>query len=930
MVHSMTKQQLETTWSLITAIEHSIASANKAMAIEKYARISDLAEDVHDRALLRKNKRGSVAIDLENPYTFFGHLGDAGMRVYRTLRNAQDTVEKNTKIVHDMVSQIVTKDEIKRLSTERVEFDVEDGYHIVFTREQLMDIYLYSKRRQAVEHLLGGGVIQPEIKAHPTKKLPKIERGTSVTTLTENDIKMFVDALTEDEKRIADGLQEIASGFLAGLGNTVSLQAYGYKKFGDPNYWAIATAKEQTHQNAENDKGNARSIKNIGMAKSLIPHANNAMDIRGAFNTFAQSTADMIEYNAWLLPMEDCNRLFNYKFNRTDTFKTMLNKTIGKGASDYWMELMKDIQNGIKPKDDTASEAQIRKYIGRAKGAAVGANIRVVIQQPTAYMRAFAVLSPGSLTKGLAKGVTPGKAYEKASEYAPIAAIKARGSFDQGSSRTIYQDLFGINSVMDTIGDMSGYLASKADQVTWGRLWNACEWECKSKHPDLIVGSEEFYKETGKIFSDMIDQSQVVDGILQRSQIMRSQGLLAQTATAFMGEPIMTLNMLMRAYDKWIYETRPYERSQALKGIGTACAAVALNAVVNAAAQSIIDAMRDFDDDDYWEKYLKAMLDPEAIKAAWTSDESALMKGITIIGQLHDSNILDNLLMSSNIPYIKDIVSYARGFTVQRMDAQLFGDLVTAIQNSADKDYWKSKGQANLDVINQIAKIVGIPSSNLYRDGFAFLRTYAQETNNLGMLYALDKWYYNQGSSKYWVRDKFAKYILVAQQQGNNDLALVIARDMENAGISREDIEKAERYVVKQEAMEDPKFKASMDDLLNQIHKSDAYKSLKGEYQEYVDNTAQTYLVELQQKQYTGKELSSTSAKVQDAVKQGMTAAEYLIYNEVTYAAYKAKGSSLSYEETARALRKAGLSGAKLDKVFAIMKPKATKAGSEY
>lgn len=924
-VHSMTKQQLETTWSLITAIEHSIASANKALAFEKYARISDLAEDIHEKASLRRNKRGSIAIDLENPYTYFSHFGEAGMRIYRTLRNAQDTVEKNTKLVHDMVGQLVTKEDIKRLATERVEFDVEDGYHIVFTKEQLMDIYLYSKRRQAVEHLLSGGVIQPEIKAHPTKKLPKIDRGTAVTTLTEKDINMFVDALTDEEKRIADGLQEIASGFLAGLGNTVSLQAYGYKKFGDPNYWAIATAKEQTHQTAENDRSNARSIKNIGMAKSLVPHANNALDIRGVFNTFAQSTADMIEYNAWLLPMEDCNRLFNYKFDRNDTFKTVIEKTAGKGAQKYWMELMKDIQNGIKPTGDTQSGSHVSAIIGRAKGAAVGANIRVVIQQPTALFRATAVLSPLSITKGMAKGATPGKAYEKASEYAPIAAIKARGSFDQGSSRTIYQDLFGINTPLETISDASGYLAGKADEVTWGRLWNACEWECRSKHPDLALGSEEFYQETGRIFSDMIDQSQVVDGILQRSQIMRSQEIYHQVATAFMGEPIMTLNMIMRAYDKWKYETRPYERSKALKGIGVTTTALLLNAVANSVAQSLIDAMRDFDDDDYWKKFLKAMVDREGIKSAIES-KNPLDSMKAILG----SNLLDNLNMLGNIPYIKDLMSFATGFTVQRMDAQVFGDLYTAVAAIYDSDNYKSDKQKWIDVVNQCAKVFGIPTKNLYRDAYAALRTYAYETDNLGLMYALDKWYYNEGSSKYWVQDKFAKYIVVAQQQGNNDLALTVARDMENAGLSRDAIEKAEKYVIKQEALSNPETAADINNLINEIHSTSAYKSLDSSYQEYVDKTAQNYFVEVQQAQYTGAELSGTSAKVQDAVDQGISAADYLVYNEVTYAAYKEKGGTLSYEETARALRKAGLSGAKLDKVFAIMKPKATKAGSEY
>lgn len=67
----------------------------------------------------------------------------------------------------------------------------------------------------------------------------------------------------------------------------------------------------------------------------------------------------------------------------------------------------------------------------------------------------------------------------------------------------------------------------------------------------------------------MIDQTQVVDGILQRSNIMRGKSTLSQQATAFMGEPIMSLNVLMRSYDNFRYEeirqnaAKPSRRSDA-------------------------------------------------------------------------------------------------------------------------------------------------------------------------------------------------------------------------------------------------------------------------------------------------------------------------------------------------------------------------------
>ena len=66
---------------------------------------------------------------------------------------------------------------------------------------------------------------------------------------------------------------------------------------------------------------------------------------------------------------------------------------------------------------------------------------------------------------------------------------------------------------------------------------------------------------------EVIDQTQVVDGVLQRSNIMRSSNAVVKQATSFMGEPIMSLNLLMRAYDQVRYEQNSQKRGKAIKTI---------------------------------------------------------------------------------------------------------------------------------------------------------------------------------------------------------------------------------------------------------------------------------------------------------------------------------------------------------------------------
>lgn len=160
--------------------------------------------------------------------------------------------------------------------------------------------------------------------------------------MTDGDIERITGKLTDEQKRVADGLQELTATTLAKYGNDASMQAYGYRKFTEKNYWPIKSAKEALHSNLEKDSGNVRSIKNIGMAQQVTPNANNAVELRSVFDTFADHASDMIDYAAWLAPMEDANRFFNFQYrndagNKTGvSVKGLLDEKGGKGAQQYW------------------------------------------------------------------------------------------------------------------------------------------------------------------------------------------------------------------------------------------------------------------------------------------------------------------------------------------------------------------------------------------------------------------------------------------------------------------------------------------------------------------------------------------------------------------------------------------------------------------
>lgn len=745
----LTTEQLKTMWNVLKSVEHSVTTAGKTLASEKFETTKQFADALRMDGMTRRRKLGNnVAISLETPYTFFAHFGQTGKDIYRMLRNAQDHQEIMARDVAEKVHQIlgdaktgIRENAVTSMNEEIHHFTTTEGRELDLTTAQAMELYLLSERKQAEDHLLKGGIMQPEIKIPGKTKIP---RGTNAIHLSAADIQNIVGVLTPEQIRIADGLQKLTTGVLANYGNEASMKAYGYKKFTEQDYWPIKSAKEELHSSPEKDSGNVRSIKNIGMAQAVNPKASNALEIRSVFSTFADHASDMIDYAAWLCPMEDANRLFNYEFedgegNKTGaTVKGFLDEKGGEGSQKYWQKLMGDIQNGIKTKDFEPLTDKFAKGIGSFKGAAVGANVRVVIQQPSAFFRASAVLDPADMARGLTGGVTKGNGWEKALTHSPIAMRKDVGSFDISSPYTLNDRFYGKEGIANKINDKAGAPAGKADAVTWGALWNACEWQVKRERPNLRAGSGEFYSAVNEVFTNMIDQTQVVDGILQRSNIMRGKSDLAKQATSFMGEPIMSLNVFMRAWDNMRYEENPAKRSKAIKTVGRAAAALLVTDVVNALAQSIADAGRDDDPDkDYWEKFLTAL-------TGITGGEKTtkeLLQHIVLEG-----NLGSNVNKLGSIPFVKDILSLTQGYSVSRTDMQVFSDIV-----SASKDFTASMGgsgkktreEALTNMFAACSKLFGLPVANIKRDAMAAVRTAVQATGSVALEYEFEKFTYN-------------------------------------------------------------------------------------------------------------------------------------------------------------------------------------------
>ena len=795
-IADMNVTELETVWNAVRAIEATLTSYDRTLANQKYARTSEWADSLMMGSMSRKRRNRKISLDMADPYTFFSAYGDGGMQVYRTLRNAQDREHVMLTELRNAAKKFLDADVYKN-RFERHTFTTSRGVELTLTNEQIMNLYNLAKRgEQAMNHLMVGGIVQPEIKRDG--KLKAIPRGTENILLTLEDVKAITSVLTPEQIKVADGLQKLASTKLAEWGNEASMTVYGYRKFMEEHYWPIKTAKEATASSVEKGPDIAREIKNMGSAKALTPNASNALDIGGVYDVFAQNASDMIKYATLLAPMEDINRLYNYRYRDSmgsltgRNVRQVLSGVYGDAAQSYWRNLMRDMQNGIAKNASDTTRA-VERIVGNTKGAAVGANLRVVIQQPTAYCRTAVVLDPAYMAKGLTKGATAGNGWDKARQWAPIAGIKDTSGFDQGSRYTVAREVYGSDGgALEWLNDKSMALAGKADAVTWGKIWNACEWQVAAE-TSLEVGSDEFYRQVAAVFTDVIDQTQVVDGIMQRTQIMRDSDALTRQATSFMGEPLKSLNIFMRAYDAWAYENNPQKRSAALKRLKRSVAALVVTDVVNALAQSIVDGLRDDDKDKNWAERIM-----EAFTGYSGDEESAgeVIKNVTLGG-----NLVSNMNPVGRIPYLKDILSILQGYTVDRMDAAAADDIIRTSKTFIKGLGGDSKTTTAYNLKQMLAmgsKVFGISVGNMGRDMWAIARSIANETGNVRLMFEMEKAIYRMDRSA-GNRKRWCELLYLAQKDKDTETARLIYKEMLANGYEKKDVRMGVEAIMKKE-----------------------------------------------------------------------------------------------------------------------------------
>lgn len=679
VVNRMNGEQLQQLDRMLTILTRSIQNANKLKANAHFETARQAAQatvleldrlgQAKGRTKAGEKVAGFFNWDNTTPYYAFQRFGEGGKAIFEALSAGWDQMAFNTKTVMRFTEQTYKPEEVKAWSKETHTLKLESGKTAKMTTAQMMAFYCLSKREQAIGHLLGGGMRVEDIQNSGRKENIK---QAEPFLLTQEDIATINGALTKRQREVADKLQKYMTQQGSEWGNRVSMERFGYRAFTEENYFPIETMDSNRDAKDPGAKENDMfRLLNMSATKSLIYKANNALVVHDIFDVFANHMTDMAKYDALALPILDAMKWYNYREKQklenghvlTTTVQRSIEQAYGMDANKYFTTFIKDL-NGVN--EGGRGEGFAKKMLSNYKVAAVAANLRVALLQPTSYVRAVGVMNPKYLVKAYTEGWS---AFKEAETYSGIALWKQMGFYDTNIGRSVRDQIKNAGTWKDSTVEFLMKGAEWADRLTWGRLWNACKAEVRDKQK---LTGDALLKATAERFREVIYSTQVVDSTMTRSQAMRATGVYGAVSTAFMSEPTLSYNLLLKAYTDYTAELRATgDKKEAWRNasgkIARALATYLVSAAASGLAESAVDACRDDDEYATWlEKYLSALIG--------ANYEEGKFSGV----RPFDNNLFSDVDILSKLPILKDFMSMISGYENDRMDTEWISNLIDA------------------------------------------------------------------------------------------------------------------------------------------------------------------------------------------------------------------------------------------------------------
>lgn len=638
-------------------------------------------------------------------------------KMFRDLQDGQDKWYRNIAAVKKQLADIMKRYHYSEAwKRDTTEFTLASGETIKLTAEEIMYMRALNIRETGhvnrLCHLLEGGIIvendgrlrkfaekkqsyeETKQAREDFKKKGGFTQADITDALKKNitmaDLINIFATLTEEQELYSEALVEMMSTTGADLGNEVSKELFGIRKFTEKNYIPISVAESFLQFSVDKKAGGNIRLKNRSFTKRTTQNANATVYVRSITDIAAEHMQEMSLYNAMTIPIENFTRVFNYQKpvqeefvedgtmqkNTGNSYKEIFKAVYGERGIKYFEDFLKDMNGG----NQMPSRDFMSKMMSMFKKSAVTGSLSVAIQQPSAIVRAMALVDPKYfVTKPYSK-----VDYLELLEYCPVAGIKEIGRFDTGTGLTATEWILdkggGIKEKADAL---LSYLPGWMDRRTWVYIWEAVKKEAAEKTHKT---GDELLEDAARRFRDVIDYTQVYDSTLSRSAYMRDKGTGAKMATAFLSEPTLSYNMvrdgLMNAKN---------DKNQAARSIVAFIGATLLNAML----KTLVTALRHDDEEtNFFEVYLSEM----------------------------PQNFLEDLIIVNSLPVVKDIISIFKGYDVNRSDMTLFSNVYNAFKVISKEEHIPTWDEW-FSLFGAVSAFTGIPLNNVLKDFTAVVKT---------------------------------------------------------------------------------------------------------------------------------------------------------------------------------------------------------------
>lgn len=728
-INNMTSEQLKELSDIVKTMKKAITDMNRLYQNMTFQNAYDAgAADVRTLKGYTKTKAftnklatnrldQTVMWEQSRPAHVFKRFGKGGESIYKELADAQGTMAFLIKEVIDFANKTFTSKEVKQWAKETHKFEFY-GDTVTLTSAQLMSLYELNKREQAKQHLDSGGFKVANFK----NGVFELKQDATNHVLTETELDEMFSKLTDRQKEVADKLQRFMKERGGMWGNYVSVKRFDVEMFKDEYYFPIKIDKGQIDsKDAEKvENSSLYQLLNMGSAKDVSAKANQAIVVYDIFDVFANHMSEMAQYRSFALPVLDMLKWYNYKERNesgivTASLREEMRRAFGsdingRGFAEQFITGIIKAYSGAEGRGDSSVNS---KMLNRVNRSAVAYNTRVMIQQPSAIVRAAMYLDPKDLATSLKNytGITTRQNIEEMHKYSGAAVWKDFGFYDANVSPAVQELIKHSQGAISKINEIGMKGAAFADKVTWAALWDASKMKVR-RETGLSETDVEFFPKVTEVFENVVYNTQVVDTVLTKSELSRNRDFGNRLFTSFMSEPMTTASLVTsEIFDIQMKQAKGIKlKPSDYSRLSKTCIVVAVAAVVNSALAAFADAWRD--DDDYGtfgEKWIRAM----RVKLA---DELNPLTYFPYMSNVWDITkmMLDNADKkwfgvevygnSTDIP-LADVVESM----IKAMD--IFNEISDKGESSK---YTKLGGYYK--VVNILSKVTGIPFYNVARE----------------------------------------------------------------------------------------------------------------------------------------------------------------------------------------------------------------------